>query len=123
MPQPMPLITAHTQHRRTNAEHNIRNNLQNTAVPDNCPHGNRCIDYIIGYYIEQYESKQINNYHTNKICFQQATEINLLSLARPGTVYPCLHDKAQQITERRLCNITGAAADAKTGIPTRPMTT
>ena len=90
------LITAHTQHRRTNAEHNIRNNLQNTAVPDNCPHGNRCIDYIIGYYIEPYESKQINNYHTNKICFQQATEINLLSLARPGFVYPCLHDKARK---------------------------
>ena len=92
------LIPAHTQHCRTNAEHNIRNNLQNTAVPDNCPHGNRCIDYIIGYYIEPHESKQINNEHTGKICFHQTAEIDLLSLACPGSVYPSLHDKAQQIT-------------------------
>ena len=40
-------IATQANHCRADAEDNVRNNLQNSAIPDNCPKGNRCVDNMI----------------------------------------------------------------------------
>lgn len=40
-------IATQTNHCSADAEDNVRNNLQNSAIPDNRPKRNRCIDNMI----------------------------------------------------------------------------
>ena len=107
------LIATQANHCRADAEDNVRNNLQNSAIPDNCPKGNRCVDNMIRYNIEPHHAKQINDSHACKISLHKRAEADFLRLAYQRTIHPRLHNEAKQITKGRLRNIARAAAGRK----------